>query len=156
MTLESRIKKLEQRVVKLEAQRLLDDGIAEDPVEVATPLYRGRKTRPPENAMGWEEYDVRTALGVYTMKRWRNPNTGEVDWIDYPPQQTYDKDWYFIASGARDVTAPIWNMMWMPAEFINEKYEERGMNRIRLYGGELRSNPGMWPEPFRKAWFETH
>ena len=65
--------------------------------------------------------------------------------------QTPAQDYYYIAGGAQDVSADIWNDLWRDAETIDQWTSEVGLQRLREYDGELRSDPRYWPEPYRSA-----
>lgn len=122
-------------------------------------LWHGLKERPSDDLDGWEENrHVFVMLPDYIYLSWRNPETGEVQWTDMPRSARADLDYFHIATGAQDVSAPVWNALWRTTEDRNHDVwtGETGLQRIREYAGGLRGDPNLWPEPFRTAYMETH
>lgn len=138
--------------------------------------------RPSDDVNGWDDTQPthgrnwNPLLGLIKVAPlYTDPETGK-KWRDYAPQFSSDKDWYFIATGAMDVSARVWNSFWRTKEKINqlfprqkvgpdanmteEEYAERNrvaLQRLREYPGKAtRSDPKSWPEPWRSAFFEGH
>ena len=135
----------------------------DEKINEAVPLWRGRKERPPSDAEGWFD----EGNPPLTHKAWRNPETGEVEWRDYPNQSKGRPsiDHYWIASGVQDLDPEPteefprggpWNSIWTPAEGYNEWTDEIGFERIRAYSGSRPFNMSNWPKEYRDAWYETH
>lgn len=120
-------------------------------------LWQGRFERPDEDAPGWEEFTFFIPmLGRFKNKKWVNPETGEVEWVDYPAQAPRNLDYLFIQQGYQNVGAPVWNGMWATTKSINEAYTDVGFARLREYKGTLRSKPSTWPAKQRNAFMAGH
>lgn len=125
---------------------------AEEEDEFGGPL----EVRPDSNAEGWEVFQGHFPIHQYKVYRWRDPADAKIKWVDYRPQLPETMDGYYIASGALDVTAPVWNMLWITAEGINSNQKPEGLDRLRMYDKGLRSDPRLWPEPFKSVYLESH
>jgi hypothetical protein len=142
-----RLSKLKEELERRETQKE-----EEVPAE-----WFGLAERPPGDAPGWEDGTRQQTWGLMRVHQWRNPKTGEVEWIDAPPQMTADKDWYFIGAGAQDVTAPIWNLLWINGDRVNEIRGPKGLARIRGYKGRsTRTPPSAWFPKFRDEFLKGH
>ena len=159
----------DERVSVVAAETYEEAGEPAPTAEKKTPtfsedgLWKGRFDRPPADDPGWRDrlstfWSPAIGGRKLVIREWVDPNTGAVEWQDYPAQQPPTADWRFIASGNQDVGRPdgIWNARWSGAEFIDQGKTEVGLHRIRAYRGTLRSNPENWPEKYKKAYFETH
>ena len=119
--------------------------------------FFGWPVRPADDAPGWESDTVRTPYGRKLVHQYRDPKSGEVVWIDTPPQASPDKDFYYIASGAQDVTADPWNKLWRTTKTRDEHLAPEGLARVREYPGKsTRSDPHSWPEPFKSEFIKGH
>ena len=88
-----------------------------------------------------------------------------VDFQTYPIQANV-RDYNAIMQGATDVTGqkwavcnrgyPCWNSAEMGGPFEATGPDDPELDRIRNYAGPLRSNPKMWPEPYRTAYLDSH
>lgn len=143
--------------VKEQLAQALVEAIQEDVAEGAE--WKGLMDRPPEDDGNWRPFHSWSPIfgGTATIMQHFDPETGEMDWVDYPPQHPESYDWHKIASGAQDTSKATWNSCWMPAEFINEAYGYDGMKRLYHYAGKAVRYPvEHWPEPYKSVFLAGH